>query len=154
MVLKSVCEIHACAKFSSFIMLWSRELFGRWRHNWLAKGNAHRANNALIMVQRQGSMRTISDSWCRASLWWTMHGFGTELIRNLAIWLANSRDFHLFIYKVYWYNLSTFVPIFTSFGIENPSRHSGRPRKLLALISLFKLFFFISWPPCFNTGHR
>ena len=32
-------------------------------------------------------------------LWWTIHGFGTELIRNLAIWLAESRDYHLFIYK-------------------------------------------------------
>ena len=73
-------------------------------------------------------------------LWWTMHGFGTELIRNLAIWLAESQDCHLFIYKVYQYNLSMFVPIFTSFGIENSSRHSGRPRTRLALISLFKLF--------------
>ena len=26
----------------------------------------------------------------------SMHGFGTELIRNLAIWLAGSRDYHLF----------------------------------------------------------
>ena len=28
-------------------------------------------------------------------------------------------------------------PIFTSFGIENSSEHSGRPRTLLALIYLF-----------------
>ena len=27
--------------------LWSRELFGKWRHNRLAKGNAHRVNNAF-----------------------------------------------------------------------------------------------------------
>ena len=27
--------------------LWSRELFGKWRHNWLAKGNAHRVNNGF-----------------------------------------------------------------------------------------------------------
>ena len=26
----------------------------------------------------------------------SMHGFGTELIRNLAIWLAESQDYHLF----------------------------------------------------------
>ena len=100
------------------------------------------------------SMRTISDSWYRASdELQCMHGFGTELIRNLAIWLAVSQDYHLFIYKVYWYILSMFVPIFTSFGIENASLHSGRPRKLLPLISL-SYFFLISWPPCFNTGHR
>ena len=90
MVLKAVCEIHVSAKFSSFIMLWSRELFGKWRHNWEAKGNAHKV---------------------------TMHGFGTEVSRNLAIWLAESRDYHLFIYKVYQYTLSMFVPILTSFGI-------------------------------------
>ena len=28
MVMKSVCEIQVCAKFSSFILLWGRELFG------------------------------------------------------------------------------------------------------------------------------
>ena len=28
-----------------------------------------------------------------------MHVFGTELIRSLAIWLAESRDYHLYIYK-------------------------------------------------------
>ena len=27
--------------------LWSRELFGKWRHNRLAKGNPHRVNNAF-----------------------------------------------------------------------------------------------------------
>ena len=64
-------------------------------------------------------------------LWWTMHvplmhGFGTELIKNLPIWLAKSRDYHLFIYKVYQYNLLMFVPIF---GKENSSRHIGRPSK-------------------------
>ena len=64
MVLKSVCEIHVFAKFSSFIMLWSRELFGKWRHNWLAKGNTDRANNGF--------------------------DYGAE-----------SRDYHLFIFKVY-----------------------------------------------------
>ena len=89
------------------------------------------------------SMRTISDSWYRASdELQCMHGFGTELIRNLAIWLAVSQDYHLFIYKVYWYILSMFVPIFTSFGIENASLHSGRPRKLLPLISLSYFFLF------------
>ena len=89
------------------------------------------------------SMRTISDSWYRASdELQCMHGFGTELIRNLAIWLAVSQDYHLFIYKVYWYILSMFVPIFTSFGIENVSLHSGRPRKLLPLISLSYFFLF------------
>ena len=35
-----------------------------------------------------------------------------------------------------------FVPIFTSFGIENASLHSGRPRKLLPLISLSYFFLF------------
>ena len=89
------------------------------------------------------SMRTISGSWYRASdELQCMHGFGTELIRNLAIWLAVSQDYHLFIYKVYWYILSMFVPIFTSFGIENASLHSGRPRKLLPLISLSYFFLF------------
>ena len=88
-------------------------------------------------------MRTISDSWYRVSdELQCMHGFGTELIRNLAIWLAVSQDYHLFIYKVYWYILSMFVPIFTSFGIENASLHSGRPRKLLPLISLSYFFLF------------
>ena len=43
-VLKSVCKIHVCAKFSSFILLWSRELFGKWRHDLLAKYNAHKAD--------------------------------------------------------------------------------------------------------------
>ena len=33
------------------------------------------------------------------TLWWTVHVFGTELIRSLAIWLAESRDYHLYIYK-------------------------------------------------------
>ena len=89
------------------------------------------------------SMRTISDSWYRASgELQCMHGFGTELIRNLAIWLAVSQDYHLFICKVYWYILSMFVPIFTSFGIENSSLHCGRPRKLLPLISLSYFFLF------------
>ena len=37
-------------------------------------------------------------------LWWTVHVFGNELIRNLAIWLAESRDYDSSIYKVYWYN--------------------------------------------------
>ena len=36
-------------------------------------------------------------------LWWTVHVFGTELIRNLAIWLAESQDYDLSIYKVYLY---------------------------------------------------
>ena len=35
-----------------------------------------------------------------------------------------------------------FVPIFTSFGIENASLHSGRPRKLFPLISLSYFFLF------------
>ena len=82
--------------------LWSRALFGKRRHNWLAKGNGRRGNMALIMVQRQGSMRTISDSWYHASD--ELYVFGTELIRNLAIWLAESRDYDLFIYKVNWCN--------------------------------------------------
>ena len=30
------------------------------------------------------------------SLMSSMHGFGTELIRNLAIWLEKSREYHLF----------------------------------------------------------
>ena len=33
------------------------------------------------------------------------------------------------------------MPIFTSFGIENSSQHSCRPRTLLALISLFIYFY-------------
>ena len=97
------------------------------------------------------SMRTISDSWYRASdELQCMHGFGTELIRNLAIWLAVSQDYHLFIYKVYWYILSMSVPIFTSFGIENASLHSGGPRKLLPLISLSYFFYFMT--PVFQHG--
>ena len=79
-------------------------------------------------------------------LWWTVHVFGTELIRNLAIWLAESRDYDLSIYKVYWYNQSMFVPIFTLFGIENSSQHNGRPRTFLALITLIKLFFYFVTP--------
>ena len=44
-----------------------------------------------------------------------------------------------------------FVPIFTSFGIENASLHSGRPRKLLPLISLsYFLFYFMT--PVFQHG--
>ena len=104
---------------------------------------------ALIMVQRQGSMRTISDSWYHASD--ELYVFGTELIRNLAIWLAESRDYDLSIYKVYWCNQSMFVPIFTSFGIENSSQHSGRPRTFLALISLLKLFFISFCDPRVST---
>ena len=61
MALKSVCEINVCAKFSSFILLWSFELFG----NWLATGNAHRENNGFDYGA--GSMTTISDSLYRAS---------------------------------------------------------------------------------------
>ena len=56
----------------------------------------------------------------------------------------------MFIYKVYWYILSMFVPIFTSFGIENSSLHSGRPRKLLPLISLSYFFYFMT--PVFQHG--
>ena len=70
MVLKSVCEIHVCAKFSSFIIyrknLWSRELFGKWRHNWLAKGNAHRTNNGFDYGAATRQHEN-SDSWYRVS---------------------------------------------------------------------------------------
>ena len=115
-------------------VIWSCELFGKWRHDLLAKGKAHKA--AWLHENYLGLMVPC--------LWLTtcMHGFGTELIRNLAIWLAVSQDYHLFICKVYWYILSMFVPIFTSFGIENSSLHSGRPRKLLPLISLSYFFLF------------
>ena len=44
-----------------------------------------------------------------------------------------------------------FCAIFTSFGIENSSRHSGKTRKLLALISLFKLFE-LFYHPVFQHG--
>ena len=153
MVLKSVCEIHVSAKFSSFILLWSRELFGQWRHNWEAKGNAHKVNTGLddygaatrkaenylgLMIKKRLMVPCLRG---------IMHGFGTEVFKNLAISLADSRDYHLFIYKVYQYNLSMFVPILTSFGIENSSRHNG-PRKLLALISL-SIFFMT---PVFQHG--
>ena len=117
--------------FKFHFVIWSCELFGKWRHDLLAKGKAHKA--AWLH----------EDSWYRASgELQCMHGFGTELIRNLAIWLAVSQDYHLFICKVYWYILSMFVPIFTSFGIENSSLHCGRPRKLLPLISLSYFFLF------------
>ena len=152
MMLKSVCEIHVCAKFSSFIFLWSRALFGKWHHTWLAKGNAYRANKVFgygaATRQHENYLGVVP------CLWRTMHGFGTELIRNLAVWLAESQDYDLFIYKVYWYNLSMFVPIFTSFGIKkNSSGHSGRPGKLLAVIPSCRLFFYFM-TPCFNTGLR
>ena len=44
-----------------------------------------------------------------------------------------------------------FVPIFTSFGIETSSQHSGRPRTFLALISLLKLFFILFCDPHVST---
>ena len=48
--------------------LQSHELFGKWRHNKLAKGNEHDVNdNHYHIVQGWGSMRS-------------MHVFGTELI--------------------------------------------------------------------------
>ena len=53
-----------------------------------------------------------------------------------------------------WFNefvKGTSVPIFTSFGIENSSQHSGRPRTLLSLISLLKLFFFFFVTPRVST---
>ena len=135
-VLKSVCEIHVCAKFQvSFCYM---KPWIVWQVTSWFTGEGHAKRTRL-----HDSMRTISDSWYRASdELQCMHGFGTELIRNLAIWLAVSQDYHLFIYKVYWYILSMFVPIFTSFGIENASLHSGRPRKLLPLISLSYFFLF------------
>ena len=86
-VISGVCKLYACAKFLKFHYrnnLRSRELFDKLCNIWLSKGNAHGANNDLIMVQRQGCMRTT-------------HGFGTELIRNPAIWLAQSRNYYLFI---------------------------------------------------------
>ena len=129
--------------------LWNRELFGKWRHNWLAKGNAHRANNGFDY----GAATRQHENYLGLMLpclWWTVHVFGTELFRNLAIWLAERRDYHLFIYKVYWYHSSMSVPIFTSFGIENSSQYSGRPRTFFALICLF--IFFILWPPVFQHG--
>ena len=144
-MLKSVCKYTFVSSFSSFIMLykknlWSRELFGKWRHNRLAKGNAHRVNNDYS----DKAAWELYLGLMLPCLWWTVHVFGTELIRNLAIWLAESRDYHLYIYKVYWYHWSMPVPIFTSFGIENSSQHSCWPRTLLTLISLFIYFYSVT----------
>ena len=136
-VLKSVCEIHACAKFQvSFCCM---EPWIVWQVTSWITGEGQSAQGYMtpweLSRNHPGWYRASDELQC-------MHGFGTELIRNLAIWLAVSQDYHLFIYKVYWYILSMFVPIFTSFGIENASLHSGRPRKLLPLISLSYFFLF------------
>ena len=44
-----------------------------------------------------------------------------------------------------------FVPVFTLFGIENSSQHSGRPRTFLALMTLIKLFFILFCDPRVST---
>ena len=132
-VLKSVCEIHVCAKFQvSFCYM---KPWIVWQVTSWFTGEGQSAQGYMTPWELPRTHGTVPLMNC-------MHGFGTELIRNLAIWLAVSQDYHLFIYKVYWYILSMFVPIFTSFGIENASLHSGRPRKLLPLISLSYFFLF------------
>ena len=65
-------------------------MFGKWRHNWLAKGNADRANNGFDYGAATRQRENYLGLMVRY-FWWTVHVFGTELIRNLAIWLAESR---------------------------------------------------------------
>ena len=123
-------------------------------------------NNGFDHIVQVVSVVVFLPQWCwsqfvkytsvpsfQVSLYYGMHRFDTGLIRNLAlIWLPDSRDYHLVIYKVHWYNLSMVVPIFTSFWIENSSQHSGWQRKLLALISLFTfVFVFIPQDPHVST---
>ena len=86
----SLWNTHLCPVFKfNFVM----EPWIVWQATSWFTGEGQRA---------QGCMRTISDSWYNASdELQCMHGFGTELIRSLAIWLAVSQDYHLFICKVY-----------------------------------------------------
>ena len=65
-----------------------------------------------------------------------------EAVKCLASWLTGKGQCarHEIMVK-------NIVPIFTSFGIENSSQHSGRPRTFLALISLLKLFLILFCDP-------
>ena len=63
-----------------------------WRHRYYRQ-QVWRHNDRLF---RRGCY----GRFLSTTLWWTVHVFGTELIRSLAIWLAESRDYHLYIIQI------------------------------------------------------
>ena len=128
--------------------LWSRELFGKWRHNRLAKGNAHRVNNAFSDKAAWQLSRThvtmplmnCARVWYRtdqefANLIGREPGLSFVYLQSLLISLINvcTNIYVIWNRKLITAQLST----------ENTS-----------YFNFFVYFFLFCDPPCFNTGHR
>ena len=128
--------------------LWSRELLGKWRHNQLAKGNAHRVNNAFsdkAAWELSGTHATMPLMNC-ARVWYRTDqesgnligrepGLSFVYLQSLLISLINvcANIYVIWNRKLITAQLST----------ENTS-----------YFNFFVYFFLFCDPPCFNTGHR
>ena len=118
--------------------LWSRELFGKWRHNRLAKGNAHRVNNAF------------GDK----AAWELSRTHATMPLMNCArVWYRTDQESGNLIGRepelsfVYLQSLlisliNVCANIYVIWNKKNSSQYSCRPRTLLTLICLFIFFFY------------
>ena len=106
---------------------WFNELWNVWQvTSWLT-GQGQRARHeimVLIITQRRGTKKNI----------------------NVIIQLVKGICLNIKLINIIHQCLCQYL---RHLELENSSRHSGRPRTLLGLISLFKLFL---WPPVFQHG--